>query len=159
MHSKFFYEIIFKQYELAYNSYKDTGSSMSNLIKTLFTIITLIIGYVHYLINIKMQYSPLIFVYISLGIFILIVFYGLFLKLPKGIPFLNPDIIYNDYYELEMTDEEFNISITHIMANIVEDTITIHNSSNKLGKKLRDMQFATIVGLLFLGLSLLEYVL
>lgn len=141
---------------MAYNSYKNNGSSIDELMKTLFTIITLTIGYVHYLISVK-EYSPLFFVYLSLVFFCIIVLYGLFSRLPKDIPYLNPQVIYDRYYKVDMTAEEFNTCLAQLIANITEDTITIHNIANKLGKKLRAMQFWTIIGLIFLALSLLEY--
>jgi len=157
MYSKFFYDFSFQQYQLAYNSYKSNGSSINELIKTLFTIIILIFGYAHYLFSVE-EYSPFIFVYLSLAIFIGVVLYGLFFNLPKEVPFLNPKFFYDEYYELDLTDQEFNFCLAQIIANLVEDTITLNEMADNYGKKLRAMQFATIVGLLFLGLSLLEYI-
>lgn len=145
-----------KQFELTYIAYNDNGSGINNLLKTIYTIITLIIGFTHYLIRVKM-YSPLIYILVSIFIFVVIIIYGTISNLPKGVSFLDTQFFYDEYYELDLTEEKREKMLAQIIVNIIDSTNKLSNLATKRGKVLRSMQFFTILALSLLGLSLLEY--
>lgn len=156
MKAPFFYELTLSQFELALTSFRNNTNSIDKLSKTIFTIFTLIIGFCYFLYE-NIFLSPIKYNIISLFFLTVALVLGIYSNQPKEVDYLNPVEIYNQYYELDLSDEKFEEYVAEITVTMAEDVQKIRKICNTKANFFFGMQINVAIGLVFLFLSVLDF--
>lgn len=156
MNASFFYNLTLSQFELTLASYRNNSNNIDNLNKTIFTIYALLIGFCYFLYENELV-SPIQLNVISLFFLTLSLVLGFYANRPKAIDYLNPLEIYNQYYELKLSDEKFEESVAEITVTMAEDVQNIRKLCNMKASLFFGMQILVSIGLLFLLLSVIDF--